>query len=73
MIRILICAFALAFGLPGRAGTDKHFLNSFGGFTLRDSTNEVIVTASQNGDNPGSVSVLWPGYDYSVSDLPRRL
>jgi len=70
MIRILILAFTLAYGLPSRAGTDKHFLNSFGNFTLRDSTNQVSVTASQSGDKSGSILILWAGYDSTGSDLP---
>ena len=52
------------------AGTDEHFLHNFGGFTLRDGTNRVSVTASQNGDKMGSVLISWRGYDSTVSDLP---
>jgi hypothetical protein len=52
------------------AGIDEHFLHTFGSFTQRDRTNQVSVTASQKGDKPGSVLILWPGYDSTVSDLP---
>ena len=61
---------ALACGLPCMAGTDEQFLHAFGGFTLRDRTNQVSVTASQKDDKLGSVLISWPGYDSTVSDLP---
>jgi hypothetical protein len=51
------------------AGTDEHFLHTFGGFTLRDHTNQVSVTASQTGGNSGSILISWPGYDSTVSDM----
>jgi hypothetical protein len=70
MMRILIFSLALAYGLPCLAGTEEHFLHTFGGFTLRDRTNQVSVTASQIDDKPGSVLISWPGYDSTVSDLP---
>ena len=52
------------------AGTNEHFLHAFGSFTLRDATNQVTVTASQQGDKLGSVLISWPGYDSTVSDMP---
>ena len=70
MIRLLIFTLTLACGLPCMAGNDEHFLHTFGGFTLRDRTNQVSVTASQKSDKPGSVLISWPGYDSSVSDMP---
>src|SRR5271167_2495707 len=70
MMRTLIFTLTLACCLPCMAGTDEHFLHTFGGFTLRDRTNQVSVTASQQGDKPGSVLILWPGYDSTVSDMP---
>ena len=70
MIRILIFTLALACGLPCRAATGEHFLHTFGSFTLHDGTNQVSVTASQNGDKLGSVLLLWPNYNSTVSDLP---
>jgi hypothetical protein len=52
------------------AGTNEHFLRAFGSFTLRDTTNQVTVTARQQGDKPGSVLISWHGYDSTVTDLP---
>lgn len=70
MMRILAFTLTLACGLPCLAGTDEHFLHNFGSFTLRDGTNQVSVTASQNGDKTRSILISWPGYDSTVSDLP---
>jgi hypothetical protein len=51
------------------AGTDEHFLHTFSSFMVRDRTNQVSVTASQNGDKPGSVLISWSGYDSTVSGM----
>jgi len=70
MLRSLLLTLLLANGLTCMAGTDGHFLSTLGTITLRDRTNQVSVTASRQGDKPGTVSISWPGYNASDSDLP---
>jgi hypothetical protein len=67
---LLLISLLLITALSSVAGTDSHFLQAIGSFTLRDSTNQVSVTARLNDDNTNSILISWPGYDSTVSDLP---
>ncbi|HTJ00038.1 MAG TPA: hypothetical protein VL527_14245 [Dongiaceae bacterium] len=70
MIRTLIIMLLLVSGLRCLAEPEQHFLRAPGSFTLRDGTNEVTVTASQKSNQTNSVTISWPGYDATVTDLP---
>lgn len=70
MIRTLIITLLLVCGLRCGAEPGKHLLRAPGSFTLRDGTNEVTVTASQKSNQTNSVTISWPGYDATVTDLP---